>query len=98
MSTIQKGVLYLHTETVKENFARNLVNLTPNRYEVHVYDAKPTATMIELAELAASKGLQIFAKHPDMLRALKKAGIAAESKMFSAIVRGELQTPVVSLG
>lgn len=97
MPIIQKGVLYLHTETAKESFVRNLKELTPDAYEVHVNDAKPTATMVELAKLATAKGLKVFAKHPDMVKALNGAGVAAESKFFSAIVQGELTMPFVGL-
>jgi len=97
MPIVQKGVLYLHRETAKDNFIRNLKGLTPDAYEVHVHDAKPTQTMVELAKLAAENGLQVFAKHPDMVKALNSAGVAAGSKMFSAIVQGELQRPFVGL-
>ena len=98
MPVIKKGVLYLHTETKRDSFIRNLAELAPDKYEVHVHDAKPTPTMIELGKLAIAKGLEVFAKHPDMVKALNDAGIPAGEKMFSAIVQGELERPFVSLG
>lgn len=97
MSLVQKGVLYLHTETAKQSFARNLATLTADEYEVHVHDAKPTPTMVELAKLAVTKGLRVFARNPSMTEALNEAGIPAETKMFSLVVRGEMETPVVGL-
>ena len=97
MPIIQKGVLYLHTETARDSFIRNLEKLAPDEYEVHVHDAHPTPTMIELAKLAIAKGLQVFAKHPDMVKALNDAGIPAKEKWFSAIVQGELRMAFVGL-
>ena len=98
MPIIKKGVLYLLSETKKDLFAAHLASLEPGEYEVHVHGAKPTDTMVVLAKVATERGLKVFARNPSMTKALNEAGVAAESKMFSLEVQGELEMPFVALG